>query len=150
MSTAAIALSAVTAIGHGLHRPECVLPTPSGDVYVPDWRGGVGVVRADGTMQSWLARNLDFELKPNGIAFLADGRFLIANLGDEGGVWTMDASGHVEPFLTKIGGRPLPPANFVHVDEQMRVWITVSTRHTPRQGAWRRDVRDGFVVLVDR
>lgn len=150
MSIAAIALSGITAFGHDLHRPECVLPAPNGDVYVPDWRGGVAVVRADGTTQSWLARNLNFELKPNGIGFLPDGRFLIANLGDEGGVWTLDTAGMAVPFVTEIAGHPLPPANFVHVDEAGRIWITVSTRHVPRTDAWRDHVRDGFLVLVDR
>lgn len=150
MSTAAIALRDITPIGSALHRPECVLPTPSGDVYVPDWRGGVSVVRSNGTVRSWLAQGLDFELKPNGIGFLPDGRFLIANLGDEGGVWAMDRQAAVTPFLTSIGGRPLPPANFVHADEQERVWITVSTRHLPRQTAWRRDVEDGLLIVVDR
>src|SRR5437016_2899044 len=114
MSTTAIALRGITAFGRGLHRPECVLPAPNGDVYVPDWRGGVAVVRADGATQYWLAKNLDFQLKPNGIAFLPDGRFLIANLGEEGGVWTMSQTGVATPFLTEIEGRPLPPTNFVH------------------------------------
>src|SRR5690348_1341952 len=78
MSIAAIPLSQIVSFGRGLHRPECVLPTASGDVYVPDWRGGVAVVRADGSTQSWLAQG--FDLKPNGIGFLPDGHFLIANL----------------------------------------------------------------------
>lgn len=150
MSTAAIALSGITAFGHGLHRPECVLPAPNGDVFVPDWRGGVAVVRADGTTRSWLARNLEFELKPNGITFLPDGRFLIANLGDEGGLWAMDQLGHATPFLTMLGDQPLPPVNFVHIDEEQRIWATVSTRHVPRQGAWREEVKDGFLLLMDR
>ena len=150
MSTAAIALSEITPFGGGLNRPECVLPTQSGDVYVPDWRGGVGVVRADGSTSSWLAGNLDFAIKPNGIGILPDGRFLIANLGDEGGVWAMDQAGMAEPFLTAVDGRPLPPANFVCVDQEQRVWITVSTRHAPRQAAWRTHISDGFLVLMDR
>jgi sugar lactone lactonase YvrE len=140
----------ITAFGQGLSRPECVLPTPQGDVYVPDWRGGVGVVRADGTTQSWLARNPGIDLKPNGIALLPDGGFLIANLGDAGGVWRLGTDGGLTPFLTGIEGRPLPPANFVLVDGEERVWISVSTRQVPRQKAWRRDVADGFVVLVEK
>lgn len=150
MSIAAMGNSQITSFGTGLHRPECVLPTASGDVYVPDWRGGVAVVRADGSTQSWLARAPGFDLKPNGIAFLPDGRFLIANLGDDGGVWAMDTDGHVTPFLTHIGGHALPPANFVFVDEEQRVWITVSTRHVPRQAAWRADIADGLLIMVDR
>ena len=149
MSIAAIPVSAIASFGQGLHRPECVLPTASGDVYVPDWRGGVAVVRADGSTQSWLAQDPGFDLKPNGIGFLPDGRFLIANLGDDGGVWAMDTQGAVTPFLTHIGGHGLPPANFVFLDQDRRVWITVSTRHVPRQAAWRRDVTDGLLIMVD-
>jgi sugar lactone lactonase YvrE len=118
-------------------------------VVVPDWRGGVAVVRADGTTDAWLARDPGFELRPNGIAFLPNGDFLIANLADNGGVWCMDRAGNVTPFLTQLDGRPLPPANFVYVDEDRRVWITVSTQHVPRQKAWRKDVQDGLVILVD-
>jgi sugar lactone lactonase YvrE len=149
MSIAPIPLSAITPFGRGLHRPECVLPAPNGDVYVPDWRGGVAVVRADGSTQSWLARNPGFDLKPNGIGFLPDGRFLIANLGDQGGIWAMDTEGKLTPFLTEVGGRSLPPANFVWLDEEQRVWITVSTRHVPRQTAWRSNVKDGLLIMVD-
>ena len=150
MSNAALALRDIAPVGRDLHRPECVLPAPNGDVFVPDWRGGVSVVRADGSVESWPEKGLDFELRPNGISFLPDGRFLIANLGDEGGIWSMGRDGEVTPFLTEVGGTPLPPANFVHVDEEERVWVTVSTRHVPRQGAWRADIRDGLLILVDR
>jgi len=150
MSIAAIALRDIAPAGHGLHRPECILPGPNGDVYVPDWRGGVSVVRADGSAQSWFAKGLDFELKPNGIGFLPDSRFIIANLGDEGGVWAMDHQGMVTPFLTHLGGVPLPPANFVFTDQEERVWVTVSTQHKPRQAAWRQDIKDGFLIVVDR
>lgn len=150
MSTPLIALDRVTPFGAGLHRPECVLPAPNGDVYVPDWRGGVSVVRADGTVHSWLAKNPGFDLKPNGIGFLADGRFLIANLGDDGGIWAMDSDGNLAPFLTSIAGKPLPPANFVYTDDQQRVWVTVSTRHVPRQAAWRAGIQDGLLIMVDR
>ena len=149
MSIAAIPISAIDPFGQGLHRPECVLPTASGDVYVPDWRGGVAVVRADGSTQSWLAQGPGFDLKPNGIAFLPDGRFLIANLGDDGGIWAMDTEGAVTPFLTHIGGHALPPANFVFLDQDQRVWITVSTHHVPRQAAWRRDITDGLLIMMD-
>jgi sugar lactone lactonase YvrE len=35
------------------------------------------------------------------------------------------------------------------MDGRGRTWISVSTRQQPRQRAWRPDVADGFVVLVD-
>jgi len=35
------------------------------------------------------------------------------------------------------------------IDRRERVWITVSTRLSPRARGYRKDVADGFVVLVD-
>ena len=148
MSTATLPPS-FEALASGLSRPECVLGTPAGDVFVPDWRGGVAVVRADGRQHAWLAQNAGFDLRPNGIALNADGSFLIANLGDAGGIWRLDQQGALTPWLVEVDGVPLPPANFVTADAQGRTWITVSTRCRPRQLAWRADVADGFVVLVD-
>lgn len=135
--------------GAGLHRPECVVPGRDGSVYVPDWRGGVTRIGGDGAQQTWLARDPPIDLRPNGIAIMADGSFLAANLGDAGGVWRLHRDGSLQPFLTEIDRQPLPPANFVLRDGE-RVWISVSTRRTPRQQAWRADVADGFIVLVDR
>lgn len=136
--------------GAGLRRPECVLATRNGDVFVPNWSGGVTAVRADGSQQDWLARDSGIDLKPNGIAIAPDGAFLIANLGDDGGVWRLDTECRLTPFVKEISGRPLPPANFVYVDAKLRTWISVSTRHAPRQLAWRQNIADGFIVLVDR
>jgi sugar lactone lactonase YvrE len=132
----------------GLRRPECVLCTAAGDLVVPDWRGGVTVIRADGRQHAWLARN-GSELRPNGIALNADGSFLLANLGDTGGIWRLDLERVLTPWLVEVDGIALPPANYVTVDDRGRTWISVSTRQRPRQLAWRPDVADGFVVLVD-
>jgi|SRR5687767_3475357 len=144
-----VPLHALQSAGAGLHRPECVVTTPAGEVFVPDWRGGVTRIAADGSQETWLAASPPVDLRPNGIAVAADGSFLIANLGDGGGVWRLRRNGTVEPFLTEVEGVPLPPANFVSIDGRGRTWISVSTRHLPRQRAWRADVADGFVVLVD-
>jgi sugar lactone lactonase YvrE len=152
--------ASLTAVGTHLHRPECVLVDRGNNVFVPDWRGGVTRIAADGSQQTWPAsfdslrplragRNPPVELRPNGIEILPDGSFLLANLGEAGGVWRLHRDGAVRPFLTEIEGQPLPPVNFV-VRQGDRTWISVSTRRIPRQQAWRRDVADGFVVLVDR
>jgi sugar lactone lactonase YvrE len=119
------------------------------NVYVPDWRGGVTRIAADGSQQTWLAGNPPVELRPNGIAILPDDSFLLANLGDAGGVWRLHRDGALHPFLTEIERKPVPPVNFV-VRHGDRTWISVSTWRTPRQQAWRQDVADGFIVLVDR
>ncbi len=144
-----VPVSALEPYGTGLSRPECVLATRSGDVFVPEWPGGVTVVHSDGQTHTWRAVSSTVDLRPNGIAITSDGAFLIANLGDDGGVWRLDRSGRLTPVLTEVDGVQLPPANFVTVDEQDRIWISVSTRMAPRQQAWRADVADGFVVLID-
>jgi sugar lactone lactonase YvrE len=149
MSIAVTLPTSFEPFGQGLHRPECVLGTRAGDVYVPDWRGGVAVVRADGRRQDWLAHDAALELRPNAIALNPDGSFLLANLGDTGGVWRLDQRGELTPWLVEVDGLTLAPANFVITDNEGRTWITVSTRCRPRQLAWRADVADGFVVLVD-
>jgi sugar lactone lactonase YvrE len=145
----AISIARLETVGVSLNRPECVLPMPSGDVFVPHWPGGVTVVRADGAVDTWRAVGTAIDLRPNGIALAPDRTFLVANLGSDGGVWRLDRTGQLTPFLVELDGAALPPANFVTIDAQGRTWITVSTRRRPRQQAWRRDVSDGFVVLVD-
>jgi sugar lactone lactonase YvrE len=144
-----IPLTVLEPFGTGLNRPECVLAMPSGEVFVPEWPGGVTVVRADGGTQTWRAAAPAVDLRPNGIGLSPDGSFLIANLSDAGGVWRLDRAGALSPVLVEVDGVPLPPANFVTADEQGRIWISVSTRLAPRQQAWRADVADGFVVLLD-
>jgi sugar lactone lactonase YvrE len=140
---------AFESFGSALHRPECVLATRSGDVIVPNWDGGVSVVRADGTSHALLASAGRETLRPNGVDLLKDGSFLLANLHETGGVWRLAKDGALEPWLLDVDGVPLPPVNFVTTDELGRTWITVSTTRRPRQAAWRADVADGFIVLVD-
>ena len=129
---------------------------------MPDWTGdgGVSAVFPDGIVKRHLVKNwreistahgFDEPLRANGICLLDGGDFLIAHLGAEkGGIFRLQADGMASAFLLEIEGEPLPPANFVTVDEKQRVWFTVSTRHTPRALAYRRDVADGFIaVMVD-
>ena len=52
--------------------------------------------------------------------------------------------------MTAADGFRLPPANFVLIDTNDRIWLTVSTRRTPRALGYRPDVADGFIVLQDR
>src|SRR3546814_3897147 len=43
-----------------------------------------------------------------------DGAFLIANLGESGGVWRLRPDGRCEPLLLEVDGVRLPSVNFVH------------------------------------
>jgi sugar lactone lactonase YvrE len=139
------------AIGSDLQRPECVALTSAGEVVVSNWRGGVTIIGPDGSQLECLAGGGAFPLRPNGVACTADGEFLVAHLGDdEGGAFRLGRDGTLRPLLTAIGGVPLPPTNFVTLDAAGRAWISISTRHRPRQRAWRPDVADGFIVVVDR
>ena len=156
-----ISLNQLEFIGHGLVRPECALAHSSGVVFAPDWTddGGVSVIFPDGSVKRHLARNwsqvaaqtgFDEPLRPNGICLLQGGSILMAHLGAErGGVFELKPDGSVSPLLLDIDGVALPPSNFVTVDASDRIWITVSTRQTPRALAYRHDVADGFVVLME-
>jgi len=125
-----------------------VIGTHEGEVFTSDWRGGVTRIAADGTQESWLAAGDQVALRPNGIALDPSGAFLIAHLGETGGVWRLTRAGQLAPVLLEVDGVELPPTNFVAL-ENHQLWISVSTRHRPRYEAWRRDVADGFIVLVD-
>jgi sugar lactone lactonase YvrE len=138
-------------VGHGLHRPESVIATRAGDLYTADWRGGVAHISPDGSQSLYLGQPIDGEaLKPNGIALLKDGSFLMAHLGAQaGGIFRLHRDGRTEPFLRRVEGHDLPPSNFVMEDALGRFWITVSTRLCPRSLGYRKSCSDGFVVMVD-
>jgi sugar lactone lactonase YvrE len=145
-------LSRLTFIGSGLNRPECVLSHESGLLFAADWsgNGGVAVIAPDGTVSRIEARSPDRIMRPNGVALEPGGSFLLADLGpDAGGVFRLFSDGIVEPVVTALDGRPFPPTNYAHRDDEGRLWITVSTRRVPRSLGYRPDVDDGFIVLVD-
>jgi hypothetical protein len=146
-----LALESLAFVGSGLVRPECVLATATGDLYTADFRGGVAHIRPDGSQALYLGPGPDgLVLKPNGIALLRDGSFLLAHLGaDDGGVFRLERNGRVEPWLLQVDGQDLPPTNFVTEDAQGRFWVTVSTRLEPRALGYRRSCADGFIVRVD-
>lgn len=146
-------LDQVSFVGSGLMRPECVLATAAGRLYCSDWRGGVTRIDADATQTSigCAARRDDTTFMPNGIALLRDGSFLVADLGSAGGVWRLFPDGRREPWLTAIAGEQLPAVNFVWLDDQERVWITVMFRTHPGAGRnhFRSDLGDGFIAVID-
>jgi sugar lactone lactonase YvrE len=155
-----ILLEQLSFIGHGLSRPECAFAHSSGLVLVPDWTddGGVAVIFPDGTVKRHLAKNwqtvsaglgLDEPLRPNGICLMQGGDILCAHLGAErGGVFALHPDCNVSVVLSEMDGVPLPPSNFVTIDEKHRLWVTVSTCKVPRAAAYRSDVADGFIILL--
>jgi sugar lactone lactonase YvrE len=135
-------------VGDDLDRPECVLALATGELLVSDWRGGVSMFCGDGgDRRGMYIEGNPSGVLPNGFALNPDGTVLVANLGDSGGFWQLQPDGEMTPYLVELDGEPIPPANFVLNDHQGRTWMTVSTRLTPRDRAYRQDVADGFILL---
>lgn len=150
MSQNPVSLDTIDFIGNDLKRPECVLATREGSVYAADWRGGVSWIRPDGNVEFFIAKDAGFEVKPNGIALCRDGSFLLAHLGDsDGGLFRLHRDGTLETVITEIDGEPVPPSNFPLLDQQDRIWFTVSTRVHPRADDYRPEACTGFIGLVD-
>lgn len=138
-------------IGHQLVRPECVLATRAGKIYCSHGDGGVVRLDADGTQQVIMASSGDLptDLITNGFSLTPRGSFLIANVGTSGGVFELHNDGSMQVFLTEIDGQVLPSTNFVNYDRQGRVWISISTIAQDRDRSFKKDVADGYVILVD-
>jgi len=149
LETFTLAPEQLDEIGRGLVRPECVVATASGALYVSHFGGGVTQLDSEGRQTDLLGPG-DPVVATNGFALTPEGDFLCANLMPPGGVWRVTRDGRQEPFLLEVEGRRLPPCNFVAQDHLGRVWITVSTWLEPRARAYRPDVADGCVLLVDR
>jgi len=146
-----ISLDSISTVGTALQRPECVLTTANGRLYTADWRGGIGIIEADGSQWYLLPNTNNIELKPNGICLMPDGSFLTAHLGaEDGGIYRISETGELSAFCLEIDGEPLPPCNYVHLDAQNRVWITVSTRQVPRSKGYTAAITDGFVAMIDQ
>jgi len=142
-------LADVTFIGAGLQRPECVLATRRGVLYVSD-REGYAAIAPDGSVARIRAKNPPEHFLPNGIALLPNGSVLLADLGLGGGVWTLAPDGALAPWLMEVEGMRLHPTNFVGLDAAGRHWVTVSTRLVPREQAMVRGYGDGYIILVDK
>lgn len=134
-------------IGGGLNRPECVLAAQDGALYTCDWTLGIARTASDGTTSAAVEASLIADgFLPNGIALMANGDFLFANLGEAGGVWQVGPHGPARPFATEVAGRPIPPSNFVLVDGD-RVWITVSAS-TRKHEHFTAEEKSGQILLV--
>lgn len=152
-------------VGSDLQRPECILAEPDGTLWSADARGGVMRIAPDGK-QAFVGQRSDrfgaagaetaaaLEAKftqgtlPNGLAFAANGDFLIANFGTDR-LERMTRDGATTVLMDTIEGKPIGKVNFVLRDSRDRLWVTVSTKVNPWTAAAARRVRDGFLVLLD-
>lgn len=143
--TPLIPLAAVTWVGDGLARPECVLTTAKGEVFVGDHHSGIAEVGK--SKRDIVGAPPGF--MPNGVAMTSKREFLIANLGPGGGVWRLDKDWRLFPHLFEADGELLRVCNFVGVDQTGTEWISVSTRAYPREISFHPLHADGFIVRRD-
>jgi hypothetical protein len=141
-------------IGAGLNRPECVLTHGTGWTFAATWTGtgGISAIAPDGKVHQHLAKiRGDWQVRPNGIALEPDGSFLLAHLGaDDGGIWRLNPDRSLQPVLTEVSSRVIPPSNFPVVDPLGRLWLSVSTTLVPRARDYNPDARTGMIILKDR
>ena len=155
----------ISYIGHDLQRPECLLAEPDGTLWSADARGGVMRILPDGS-QTFIGQKADdrfgaagedsagdLEDKythgtlPNGMAFAANGDFLIANFGTDL-LEVMSRDGATRTLYDRIDDAPIGKVNFVLRDSKDRIWVTVSTRVNPWTAAAASRVKDGYIALV--
>ena len=82
---------------------------------------------------------------PNGLAFAANGDFLVANFGTDR-LEVMRRDGTSRVLVDTIDGMPIGKVNFVLRDRKDRIWITVSTRIRNWMRAMGPTVADGYVA----
>jgi gluconolactonase len=155
--------AAIRHVGRDLQRPECVLAQRDGTLWAADARGGVMHIGPDGEQRLVVPRQpgdepppTDFNTRyvqsqgslPNGMAFLPNGDFIIANWGTDS-VEVMSREGQVRRLFDTIDGQPLGKANFVLRDSRGRVWLTVTTRMQPWTDSINARARDGYIALID-
>ncbi|BAF86588.1 putative gluconolactonase [Azorhizobium caulinodans ORS 571] len=154
--------AALTFVGEGLQRPECILAEPDGSLWSADARGGVVHIQPDGTQAlisqhqaDSFATATDEEQRfvsgtlPNGLAFARNGDILISNFGTDR-LEVMTRDGALRVLVEEIDGAPIGKVNFVLRDSRDRVWLTISTRIKNWMSAMSPNVRDGYVALYDQ
>jgi len=154
--------AAIRHVGRDLQRPECVLAERDGTVWAADARGGAMRIAPDGNQrlvvpnQPAEALSVDFQNRyvqsqgslPNGMTFLRNGDFLIANWGTDS-VEVMKRDGQVRRLFDRIDGQPLGKANFPLRDSRGRLYLTVTTRMQPWTDSINARARDGYIALFD-
>jgi sugar lactone lactonase YvrE len=136
-------LSIVRTIGTGIARPEGVMALDNGTLYTADARGQCARIQPDGHTDFF--GNLGGV--PNGICIDADGRCIVANIGN-GQVQSLTADGRHDVLLTHAQGRRMRAPNFPFADSMGRLWVSNSTEHEEIDAALWNPTPDGSVVLI--
>src|SRR6185369_9142207 len=112
---------AITYVGAGLSRPECIIAAPDGTLWIADNRGSFSH-HPPGRDARLIGPK---EGTPNGIAMTRKGEFYVADI-EKGNVYRIDRDGKKEIVLDRFEGNRLGAVNFVYLDDEDRLWVTVS------------------------
>jgi gluconolactonase len=148
MKLTTIDLNECRKVGLGVKRPEDVVVSRDGAVWMSDQTSACARVRADGTLDRVGAAGG----APNGINMDREGRIVIANFGGpddgKGPLQRLDpTTGNVETICAQLGGRTLFGSNYPLVDSRGRIWCSHSTWGPVDQAF--RDLKDGLIYRVD-
>ena len=139
-------------IGSELKRPECVVVDKDGTLLVSDARGGVTSISKSGR-QTFIAQTIAGDpindSMPNGFVLLDDGSILLANAGTQR-IERTTSTGETTIICEQIEGAPLGMVNYATMDDQGRIWFTVSTQLSSFIDALRPDWADGYIGLIDQ
>lgn len=137
-------------VGEGVQRPEDVVVSRDGRVWLSDQASAAAEARPDGTLH----RVGNAGGSPNGINMDADGRIIIANVGGlegepSGPVQRLDVdTGEIEILADQINGQPLLASNYPHIDSAGRIWVTHSTSRSGPD-AFNHPDPDGFLFRIE-
>ena len=137
-------------VGVGAQRPEDVVVSRDGRVWLSDPESAAAEALPDGTLN----RVGDAGGAPNGINMDSAGRIIIANVGGletpggTGPVQRLDVdTGAIEVLADQIDGIPLVASNYPHVDSQGRIWVTHSTSQSGPEAF--SGTPDGFLFRIE-
>lgn len=131
--------------GQNLHRPESIIATQDGTLWVSDNQAAVTRIDSDGT-QTAIGQ---MGGEPNGLAMDTQGNLYVANIGD-GKFYKLYPDRTEEVILSEFEGKPLGAPNFVFIDRRDRLWLSVSTRILSWFEAAANPRPDGYILLMDK
>jgi len=148
MTVPNLSLDSLSKVGVGARRPEDVVVSRDGRIWLSDQGSACAEVLDDGTLRR-IGRAGG---APNGINMDAQGRIVIANFGGpddgRGPLQRLDPeSGEVEILVEEINGRTLFGANYPVIDRQGQIWCSHST-WGPLDQAFG-GMHDGIVFRLD-
>lgn len=145
-----ISLDQLSKVGLGVQRPEDVVVSREGRIWLSDQASAAAEVLTDGSLN----RVGDAGGAPNGINMDREGRIVIANVGGlDGGsgagpVQRLDTeTGEVKVLVDSVDGIPLVASNYPLIDSQDRIWVTHSTSRSG--GAAFSGGPDGFLFRIE-